>query len=147
MGTALTYEHKPDPLRHVCPWRPSQDLALRVDVKAAVSALLAEGQEALAERWAAMLTRSQQIDLVTQAVACDRLKCAASIVRALGLGVEFPNIEAECKNRSVARLVMKQLWGPAAAYVGTDERLQLILLKEVRFVFLRVIRVCHRNVD
>ncbi|MEW5315938.1 MAG: hypothetical protein WDW38_007334 [Sanguina aurantia] len=57
------------------------DVAVRVDVKAAISALLAEGQEALAE--------------------------------------------------SVARLVMKQLWGPAAVYVGTDARLQLILLKEM----------------
>lgn len=78
---------------------------------------------------------SCQIDFVSQAVACDRLKCAASAVRTLGLGAEFPDIEAQCKLRSVARLVLKQLWGPAAAYVGTDERLQLTLLKEVSDVF------------
>jgi hypothetical protein len=70
-----------------------QGLDARADRTDTIGELIADGQDGLAERWAASLGRDYQAAFVEACVALDKLKPAARAVRALGLQEQFPDVE------------------------------------------------------
>ena len=64
-----------------------------VDRADALALLVADGQEAVAERWAAALGRADRAAFVAACVGLGRLKVAAQAVRAFDLRDEFPTVE------------------------------------------------------
>jgi len=97
-------------------------------VDAAMAFLVDEGQEALAERWAASLARERRAAFVRACVDTDRLKAAARAVQLFGLQREFPGAERAYRERSVARMAGRRLWPVALGFVRGDRGLQRQLL-------------------
>ena len=62
-----------------------QELADHIDQAAVLQGLVVDGQQGLAERWAATLAHGQQVALVAFCVEVDRLKEAVRLVRRLRL--------------------------------------------------------------
>lgn len=66
-----------------------------------------------------------QIQYVSNCLTYQHLKSAARAVVEWELRPEFPDVEAQYKRRTLARLAGKGLWGVAATYVGEDAALQV----------------------
>ena len=62
-----------------------QELAAHIDQAAVLQGLVVDGQQGLAERWAATLAHGQQVALVSFCVEVDRLKEAVRLVKRLKL--------------------------------------------------------------
>ena len=62
-----------------------QELAAHIDQAAVLQGLVVDGQQGLAERWAATLAHGQQVALVSFCVEVDRLKEAVRLVKRLRL--------------------------------------------------------------
>jgi hypothetical protein len=97
-------------------------------IDAALTHLVDEGQEALAERWAASLPRARRAAFVRACIATDRLKAAARAVQAFGLQREFPGADRAYREKSVARMAERRLWPVALGFVRGDRGLQRQLL-------------------
>jgi hypothetical protein len=63
--------------------------------------------------------------LVTFCIAEDRLKSAVRIARRFGLQADFPELEAQHRQRTLGMLLRKELWGVASTFVGEDVQLQV----------------------
>lgn len=64
---------------------PVQELAAHIDQAAVLQGLVVDGQQGLAERWAATLAHGQQVALVAFCMEVDRLKEAVRLVKRLRL--------------------------------------------------------------
>ncbi|GIL89052.1 hypothetical protein Vretifemale_16942, partial [Volvox reticuliferus] len=106
-------------------------LADLVDRPALFARLLAEGKEGAAEKWAAGLSRGDQVVFVEACIAADRLKAAARATRMFGLKAEFPGIEARYRRAALSKLASKRVWEVAATFAGSDAAMQMELLQQM----------------
>ncbi|GIL53333.1 hypothetical protein Vafri_8955 [Volvox africanus] len=102
-----------------------------VDRPALFARLVAEGKEGAAEKWAAGLSRGDQVVFVETCIAADRLKAAARATRMFGLKAEFPDIEARYRRAALFKLASKRVWEVAATFAGSDGAMQMELLQQM----------------
>jgi hypothetical protein len=65
-----------------------------------------------------------QADFINEVLRMDNLKAAVHLVKVLGLGDSFPDLDRVYREEVVSQLLARGRWAVAAKFVGDDQDLQ-----------------------
>lgn len=102
-----------------------QEFIRDFDIRCLFSQLLTYGYENLGERLAACLDENGKIEFLEECLLQRKMKVASSCVRRFDLVAKYPYVEHQYREMTLAKLLDKNLWGPAATFAGEEKIFQV----------------------